>query len=387
MFDFDKPVNRENTQSVKWDLREEMFGTNDVLPMWVADMDFESPECIVKAVRERANHPVYGYPFMTDDYFDAFIGWVKRRHGWDVKKEWIIFSPGIVTAVNAAVLAYSQAGEGVIVQPPVYFPFFNAIRHNNRKQLNNQLVHVDNTYRIDFDDLEEKAKNAKVFLLSSPHNPVSRCWTKEELLKIGEICLKNNVILVSDEIHADLILPGYKHTPVAMLSEELAEITVTCMAPSKTFNVAGFFTSQIVIQNETLRKKFISTMETLHLVHGNIFGYVASEAGYKGGDAWLDALMQYVDGNFKLVDHFLKAELPSVKLTKPEATFLAWLDFSETGFSGKKLVEKVVKDAKLGLSPGRVFGPGGENFMRMNLGTQRANVEEALKRLKKGFGG
>jgi cystathionine beta-lyase len=385
MFDFDKPVNREHTGSVKWDLREEMFGTKDVLPMWVADMDFETPECIVNAVKERAAHPVYGYPFMTDGYFEAFMNWVKRRHGWEVKKDEIVFSPGIVTAVNAAVLAFSEPGDGVIVQTPVYFPFFSAIRHNNRRQLNNRLLYVDNTYKIDFDDFEAKAKEAKVFLMSSPHNPVSRCWTEEELKRVGEICLENDVIIVSDEIHADLILPGYKHTPTAMISKELAEITVTCMAPSKTFNVAGFFTSQIVIGNEALRKRFVSSMETMHLVHGNIFGYVASEAGYNGGDQWLDAMMKYVKGNFDLVDEFLRTELPAVTLTKPEATFLAWLDFSGTGYSGKKLVEKVVTDAKLGLSPGRVFGAGGENFMRMNLGTRRSLVEEALKRLKKAF--
>ncbi len=385
MFDFDKPVNREHTGSVKWDLREEMFGTKEVLPMWVADMDFETPECIVNAVKERAAHPVYGYPFMTDGYFEAFMNWVKRRHGWEVKKDEIVFSPGIVTAVNAAVLAFSEPGDGVIVQTPVYFPFFSAIRHNNRRQLNNRLLYVDNTYKIDFDDFEAKAKEAKVFLMSSPHNPVSRCWTEEELKRVGEICLENDVIIVSDEIHADLILPGYKHTPTAMISKELAEITVTCMAPSKTFNVAGFFTSQIVIGNEALRKRFVSSMETMHLVHGNIFGYVASEAGYNGGDQWLDAMMKYVKGNFDLVDEFLRTELPAVTLTKPEATFLAWLDFSGTGYSGKKLVEKVVTDAKLGLSPGRVFGVGGENFMRMNLGTRRSLVEEALKRLKKAF--
>jgi cystathionine beta-lyase len=385
MFDFDKPVNREHTGSVKWDLREEMFGTKEVLPMWVADMDFETPECIVNAVKERAAHPVYGYPFMTDGYFEAFMNWVKRRHGWEVKKDEIVFSPGIVTAVNAAVLAFSEPGDGVIVQTPVYFPFFSAIRHNNRRQLNNRLLYVDNTYKIDFDDFEAKAKEAKVFLMSSPHNPVSRCWTEEELKRVGEICLENDVIIVSDEIHADLILPGYKHTPTAMISKELAEITVTCMAPSKTFNVAGFFTSQIVIGNEALRKRFVSSMETMHLVHGNIFGYVASEAGYNGGDQWLDAMMKYVKGNFDLVDEFLRTELPAVTLTKPEATFLAWLDFSGTGYSGKKLVEKVVTDAKLGLSPGRVFGAGGENFMRMNLGTRRSLVEEALKRLKKAF--
>ena len=385
-FDFDKPVNRENTASIKWDRRKLIFGTGDVLPMWVADMDFESPECIVDAIKKRAAHPVYGYSFMTDGYFDAFTGWVKRRHGWEINKDSVLFSPGIVTAINAAISAFSQPGDGVIVQSPVYFPFFNAIKNNNRKQLNNQLVYDGNTYKIDFDDLERKARDAKVLLLSSPHNPVSRCWTKKELEKIGDICLRNNVIIVSDEIHGDLILPGYKHTPTAMVSEDIANITVTCMAPSKTFNVAGFFTSQIVIQNEKLRKKFEKAMESFHLVHGNIFGTVASEAGYKCGDKWLDELMIYIDNNFKLVDEFLKSELPQIKLTKPEATFLAWLDFSGTGLKGKALNEKIIKEAGLGLSPGIIFGKGGENFMRMNLGTQRYRVEKALAGLKKAFG-
>jgi len=385
MFDFDKPVNRENTASVKWDLREETFGTKEVLPMWVADMDFESPECIQKAIQERAKHPVYGYSFMTDGYFEAFIQWVKRRHGWNIKKDWIIFSPGIVTAFNAAIWAFTDPGDGVIVQPPVYFPFFSAIRHNNRKQLDNQLLLIDQHYEIDFDDFEAKAKQAKVFLMSSPHNPVGRCWTREELKRIGEICLKHQVIIISDEIHADLILPGHQHTPTALISEELAEMTVTCMAPSKTFNVAGLFTSQIVIQNEKLRKKFVSAMESFHLVHGNLFGYIASEAGYQCGDDWLDALMIYIKENFDRVDNFLKNEIPSIKLTRAEATFLAWLDFSGTGFSGKKLNEKIIRDAGLGLSPGRVFGAGGESFMRMNLGTQRQLVEKALLNLKKAF--
>jgi cystathionine beta-lyase len=385
MFDFDKTVTRENTASVKWDLREEIFGRSDILPMWVADMDFETPPCIVDAVKERANHHVYGYSFMTDGYYESFIKWVKRRHGWNIKKEWIVFSPGIVTAVNAAILAYSKKGEGVIVQPPVYFPFFNAIRHNNRKQLDNGLIYLDNTYKIDFDDLNRKAKEAKVLLISSPHNPVSRCWTKSEIEKMGEICLDNNVIIVSDEIHADLILPGFKHTPTAMISEELSEITITCMAPSKTFNVAGFFTSQIVIKNEELRKRFINIMETMHLVHGNIFGYIASESGYNNGDKWLDAMMKYVMDNFKFVDKFLKSEIPQISLTKPEATFLAWLDFDKSGYSGKKLTDKIVNEAKLGLSPGRVFGTRGNNFMRMNIGTRRALVEEAMTRLKKVF--
>ncbi len=386
MYDFDKKVKRTGTASVKFDLRGEIFGKEDVLPMWVADMDFETPQCIRDAVVKRASHPVYGYSFMTDAYFNAFTGWVNRRHNWQIQKDWIVFSPGIVTAINAAVLAFTKPGDSVVVQPPVYFPFFDSVKNNQRQLLYNQLLYVDNTYKIDFDDLEQKAKKAKLMLLSSPHNPVSRCWTSDELKRVGEICLENKVVILSDEIHADLTLPGYKHIPLATLSPELAEVTVTCMAPSKTFNVAGLFTSQIVIQNDELREKFKKSMDTYHLIHGNIFGLVASEAGYTHGDAWLDALMQYVKGNFDLVDEFLKNELPVFNLIKPEATFLAWIDYGKTGLTDKEVEKKMVEEAALGLNPGRIFGPGGNGFMRMNLGTQRGNVMEALKRMKRVFG-
>ena len=383
MYNFDKVVERAGTASVKYDMRYEIFGKADVLPMWVADMDFETPECIRKAVIERAAHPVYGYSIMTDDYFEAFIGWVKRRHHWKIEKEWIVFSPGIVTAINATVLAFTQPGDGVIVQPPVYFPFFDSVKNNGRALLFNQLRYDENTYSIDFDDLEQKAKKAKLMLISSPHNPVSRCWKKEELIRIGQICLENDVLILSDEIHADLTLPGYKHIPLASISPELAEITITCMAPSKTFNVAGLFTSQIVIKNARLRERFKKSMDTYHLIHGNIFGMIASEAGYRHGDAWLDALRAYLQENFNLLDEFLKSEVPALRLIKPEATFLAWIDYSKTGFSDSVMRKKMVEEASLGLNPGRIFGPGGNGFMRMNVGTPRSNILEALERMKK----
>ena len=385
MYNFDKKIERSGTASVKYDLREEIFGNPDVLPMWVADMDLETPQCIRDAVAERASHPVYGYSVMTEAYFNAFIGWLKRRHQWQIQQEWIVFSPGIVTAINAAVLAFTEPGEGVVVQPPVYFPFFDSVKNNHRKLLYNQLLYVDNTYKIDFDDLKRKAEEAKLLLLSSPHNPVSRCWTRDELKRVGEICLENEVVIISDEIHADLTLPGYQHTPLATLSPELAEVTITCMAPSKTFNVAGLFTSQIVIKNDKLRKRFRKSMDTYHLIHGNIFGMIASEAGYTHGDAWLDALMQYVKGNFDLVDEFFKQELPVFSLIKPEATFLAWIDYSKTGLSDKEMEKKLVEEASLGLNPGRIFGSGGNGFTRMNLGTPRSNVMEALERMKRVF--
>ncbi len=385
MYDFDKIIKREGTSSAKWDFRKEIFGKAGVLPMWVADMDFETPGFIVEAVSKRASHPVYGYSLMGQSYYEAFISWVKRRHNWEVKKEWMVFSPGIVTAVNTAVMAFTKAGDSVIVQPPVYFPFFNSIKNNKRKQLNNQLIYIDDTYKIDFDDLRKKAMDAKLMLLSSPHNPVSRCWTKNELISLGKICLDNDIIIISDEIHADLILPGHKHIPLASLSEELSQICVTCMAPSKTFNVAGLFTSMIIIENEKLRKKYNEVMESVHLVHANLFGMVAAQAGYSEGDEWVDEMMFYIGQNFNYVDEFLKTRLPSIKMAKAEATYLAWLDFSKTGYKGDKLNAKLVAEAGLGLSPGSIFGPGGEGFMRMNLGAPKQYVEEALVIMKKVF--
>jgi len=385
MYNFDKIIDRRGTASVKWDLRKTIFKREDVLPMWVADMDFETPDFIVNAIKERASHPVYGYSLMEDSYYNAFISFTKRRHNWEIKKEWMVFSPGIVTAVNAAIKAFTNEGDGVIVQPPVYFPFFNAVNNNKRKLLENQLIYIDNTYKFDFEDLREKAKEANMILLSSPHNPVCRCWNDDELKELGKICLENDVIIISDEIHADLILPDYKHRPLATLSDELAQVCITCMAPSKTFNVAGLFTSIIIIQNEKLREKYNNEMESISLVHANLFGMIAAEAGYSEGDYWLDELMDYVNTNFKLVDDFLKNEIPSIKMVKAEATYLAWLDFKETGLSDEKLHHKLINEAKLGLSPGNIFGKGGEGFMRMNLGTPKQYVEEALQQLKSVF--
>jgi cystathionine beta-lyase len=384
-YNFDKIIQRENTDCVKYDGRKEIFGRADVLPMWVADMDFEIPDFIRNAVIKRAEHPVYGYSFMSDEYYQAIIDWVKTRHQWQIKREWISYTPGIVPAINFAVMSYTSGGDGVIVQPPVYFPFFEAIKNNKRRQLNNQLIYDDGHYHIDFNDLEEKAKSAKMILMSHPHNPTGRCWTKEELKTIGDICVRNNVIIISDEIHNDLILPGFKHYPMASLSEEIANITVTCLAPSKTFNIAGLATSSVIISNDDLRKRFRKTLQQLHILKGNLFGTVASTAGYRNGSQWVDALMQYVQGNFDFLAGFLKEELPAVKLTHPEATYLAWLNFRETGLSDKQIKDKLILDAGLGFSHGAVFGQGGQGFQRMNLATPRSIVEEACHRLKDTF--
>ncbi len=384
-YDFDKIIPRQNTDSVKYDARKQVFGREDVLPLWVADMDFETPEFIREAVIRRAHHPIYGYTLLSDAYFEAIIRWVKIRHRWDIQKDWISFSPGIVPAINFAVLSYTRKGDGVIVQPPVYFPFFEAIQTNGRRQINNPLRYVDGKYQMDFNDLEKKAKSAKLLLLSHPHNPVGRSWTRRELKTLGEICLKNQVVIVSDEIHNDLILPGNKHHPLASLGEELAQNSITCIAPSKTFNTAGLATSSVIIPNKDLRNAFRKTLERLHIFRGNFFGYEASTAGYRHGAAWVDALMEYVKGNFDLLSDFLQNELPALRLTPAEATYLAWIDFGNTGLSDKQIKNKLIREAGLGFSHGPVFGEGGKGFQRMNLAAPRSVIQEACRRLQKTF--
>jgi cystathionine beta-lyase len=385
-YDFDKKIDREQTASVKYDLRGTYFGKADVLPMWVADMDFETPDFIRKAVTERAEHPVYGYSFRPESYFTTFTEWVRKRHNWPVEQSWVLFSPGIVPALNMATLAYTSPGNSILVQPPVYFPFFNAVNNHKRVLLENVLIRNDGKYVIDFDDFEQKAANARMFFLSNPHNPVGRAWSAEELEKMGEICLKNDVLIISDEIHGDLMLPGHTHIPMASLSDKIAACTITCMAPSKTFNMAGLATSSVIISDRQLRVRFERVIEDLHIGNGNFFGTVASEAAYREGEVWLDELMQYIDENFKLVDHFLKTELPVLKLVPAEATYLAWIDFRGTGLQDEKIKEKLIYEAGLGFSHGPLFGKGGEGFQRMNLATPKANVVEALEKLKQTFG-
>jgi cystathionine beta-lyase len=385
MYNFDKIVDRENTSSLKYDFRQAYFGKDNVLPMWVADMDFETPDFIRDAVVERAKHPIYGYSVREDGYYQSIADWVKRRHNWKIQKEWIVHSPGIVPALNFSIQSFTLPGDAVIVQPPVYFPFFLAINDHQRIQLTNPLLFNGQSYHINFDELEQQAKQAKMLFLSNPHNPVGRCFRREELFRIGEICLANDVLIVSDEIHNDLILPGFKHTPIADLSDELAEITITCIAPSKTFNLAGLATSSVIIKNEELRTKFTKTIADLHLGNGNLFGAVASQAAYTHGDRWLDELMEYINSNFQLLDSFLQSELPFLKMIKAEATYLAWIDFSATGLTDEEIREKLVQEAGLGFSQGSIFGPGGEGFQRMNLAAPRATVRKALESLKSTF--
>lgn len=385
MYSFDEVISRDKTSNVKYDLREFYFGNPDVLPMWVADMDFETPEFIRNAVIERAKHPIYGYSFRNETYYQSIINWLNRRFDWHVEKDWLIFNPGVVPALNLSVISYTESGDGIIVQPPVYFPFFSAIRNNNRKVIENELLIENGRYTIDFDDLKLKARDAKMMFLCSPHNPVSRCWTEEELKQLANICLENDVLLISDEIHNDLILPGIKHTPTSTISSEIAQHTVTCIAPSKTFNLAGLATSTIIIQNDALRKKYQDTLEKIHITNGNLFGMVASQAGYESGDQWLDELLVYLKDNFELLFKRVHNEFDTLSVVPAEATYLAWIDFRKTGLTDDEIKERLIKKAELGLSHGPVFGTGGAGFQRMNVAAPRHIINEAIDRLKPVF--
>lgn len=384
-YNFDQIIDRSNTSSVKHDLKEMIFGTPNILPLWVADMDFETPQFVRNAIMERALHPVYGYTFRDDAYYESIINWMQRRHRWHIEKDWILFSPGVVPGLNMAVMAFTDPGDAILVQPPVYFPFFSAVKDHDRVLLENELVCNGSSYEVDFDDFEEKAKQAKLFILCSPHNPLGRCWTREELQKMADICLKHNVLVLSDEIHNDLVLPPFKHQVFADLSPEVADITITMHAPSKTFNLAGLATSSVIISNEILRKKMKGVLSRVHIEMGNIFGIEATKAAFNGGDEWLDQLLVYLKNNIHMVAGLLHRELPALKVFVPEATYMIWMDFNFTQLSDEALHEMVFKKAGVGLNKGSDFGPGGSGRMRMNIASPLETVMLGARQLVQTF--
>jgi cystathionine beta-lyase len=385
MYDFDKIVERENTSSIKYDMRMQMFGKEDITPLWVADMDFETPDFVREAIVKRAHHPIYGYSLRGETYTNSIIDWVERKHDWKINEDWIVFSPGIVPALNFATLALTKPGDAILVQPPVYFPFFTAATDHDRILTESTLIYKHGGYTIDFDDFAAKAKYAKLFFFSSPHNPTGRVWTREELVQIASICLDNDVIIVSDEIHNDLIFPNKKHIPIATISDEIADITITCIAPSKTFNLAGMATSSLIISNHNLREKMQTIIDSLHISLGNVFGAIASEAAYTHGYDWVIALMEYVSGNLDVLRSTLISTNSRIKLVEPEATYMAWLDFNDTGYDDDKIKNIIINEAKLGLSHGPIFGVGGSGFQRINLASPRTIVSSASDRLCKVF--
>jgi cysteine-S-conjugate beta-lyase len=384
MWNFDEPAPREGTDCIKYDRREATFGVKDVIPMWVADMDFNTPDFIVEALQKRLEHQIYGYSFRPSEYFQSMIRWIKSRHNWTVEKEWITFCPGIVPALNFCTLAFTQPADSIIVQPPVYFPFFSAAESHGRNLIYNRLTESEGRWSMDYNSLIAGIDNkTKMIIISNPHNPVGRVWTSEELNNLADICLKNNILIISDEIHCDLILPGFSHTPIASLSEKIAENTITLIAPSKTFNLAGLSTSSVIIQNPVLRKSFNRVIDNLHVGNGNIFGNTASIAAYSYGHLWLDALLDYIDNNIEFVKDYCRKMIPEIIPVPPQATYMIWLDCRKFGMSGKELQNFFVNKAGVGMNEGSTFGPGGEGFMRMNLGTTHQIVMKAMEQIEK----
>lgn len=381
-FDFDVPIPRENTNSVKFDGRQHYFGTTDVSPLWVADMDFAVPECVTRALQERLNHPVFGYTLYPESLYQSIIDWFERRHHWKIERDWILMAPGVVPSLFAAVQAFAKEDEGVIVQPPVYFPFFSAVTTNNRKLLLNPLCEVNGRYEMDFAHLESCAQQgAKLLMLCTPHNPVGRVWGEQELQEVLRIARKYDLTILSDDIHADLIYSESTHIMLGRLAQAGDKI-ITTIAPNKTFNIPGLGLSALVIPDTTQRKAMKQIFESLHVGNSNPFSVVAFEAAYREGDEWLNALMQYLETTRDYVADYLQKNIPQMKMVKPEATYLLWLDCRDLGMTDSQLRDFFVKQCKVGMNPGIVFGEVGSGFMRMNIGTQRIKIQEALERIK-----
>jgi cysteine-S-conjugate beta-lyase len=382
IYNFDELIDRTNTNSIKYDARKMFFGNGELLPLWVADMDFRTPDFIVDAIKKRAEHEVFGYTFRGESYNQSIVDWLKRRHNWEIKSEWITFSPGVVAGLTIAIEALSKQGDGVIVQPPVYFPFFDSVKGTGREMIENPLKLENGRYYFDLDDLKKKiTPSTRLLLLSNPHNPGGMAWNEQELKAIAQICLENKIVIISDEIHSDLIFDGFKHTPLAGISEEIAQNCVICMAPSKTFNTAGLTTSFLVIPNKRHFVAYERVMRLPHLHMGNIFGTAALEAAYTHGDEWLAQLMVYLKGNYDFLEEFFAKNLPGVKVMKSEATYLIWLDFSAFGLTDEALNQTLI-DGGVGLNRGTQFGKQGSGFMRINIGCPRSILEEALERIK-----
>lgn len=388
MYKFDEIIDRSNTSSVKWDpeILLENFGVKDCLPLWVADMDFEVAPAIKEALVKVAEHGVYGYSGTTK-HMDAFVNWVDRRFDWQIQSEWLLNTPGVVNGFNVAIQTYTRPGDQVIIQRPVYYPFTDSIVNNGRRVSSNSLILNDEgRYEIDFEDFEMRAKdpNTTMFLLCSPHNPVSRLWTKEELARMMQICLDNNVLVVSDEIHADLVMPGYKHYPAATIDERYLENLITLMAPSKTFNLAGMQLSYVVISDEIKRQQFTRMLEQASIMIVNRFAFESATAAYNDSEDWLEGVIEYIHGNYEYVREYFKEELPDIGIHELEATYLVWMDFRSLDLTLDELSKVIFKDAKVGLDGGDWFGPEGEGFMRMNLACPREIIERACEAIVAG---
>jgi len=379
---FDEVYDRLNTRSVKWDMRKDVFQSEDVLPMWVADMDFKAPEAVNDALIKRAQHGIYGYTVIDNDVKNSIINWIESKQGWKIKSQWLNFSPGVVNTLHMAVQAFTEPGDKILLQTPVYTPFYNVIKAHDRELIKNPLIYKENYYTIDFSDFEEKLKSGvKAFILCSPHNPVGRVWKKEELKEMARLCLKYDVLIFSDEIHADLIFPEEQHISIASLSEEIANQTITCMAPSKTFNLAGLQASYAITPDREKREKLEKTFDKQGIHMLNTMAITALEAAYNHGKPWLDELMSVLKGHQEYVTEMLKKHADSLKVTKSEGTYLLWIDCSELNMDASELKKFMIEKAGVGLNSGIDYGEEGEQFMRMNIACPRETLVEGVNRI------
>ncbi len=382
-YDFDEQIDRCGTGCVKYDQRQATFGTDDLLPMWVADMDFRTPDCVFDAIRRRMEHPILGYTILPADYFQVAARWINERHGWMPHEEWMGFLPGIVPGLSFAVQVFTELGDEVVVQPPVYHPFLHSVERNGRTLVFNPLRIVDGRWEMDFDDLERKLTgHTRLLILCNPHNPGGRLWPRDTLVRLARLCAERGVTVVSDEIHADMALGGRRHIPFASVCDEARDHSITYMSPSKSFNMPGLITSYYIIPNPGLRNRLAAFLEKSELNGGNIFAYEATRAVYLHGREWLDQMLAYVQGNIDLVARFLAERVPAIRPMLPEASFLVFLDCRGLGMEGDDLQRFFIERVKVGMNDGRMFGPGGEGFLRLNVACPRSTVEEALRRME-----
>lgn len=383
-YNFDEIIERHGTDSIKYDFAKRLGKPEDVLPLWVADMDFRAPQPVLDALEARVHHGIFGYSESGAAYLEAVQSWYARRFGWDIQPGWIVKAPGVVYALSTAVRAFTNPGDAVLIQQPVYYPFAEVVRDNERVPVINELCYADGRYTVDFEDFEEKIirHQVRMFILCSPHNPVGRVWTREELTRMGDLCVRHGVIVVSDEIHADFVFPGTKHTVFAAIKPEFADITVTCTAPSKTFNLAALEISNIIISNPSLKQDFVKAIKRSGISQMGIMGLIACESAYNNGDEWLDALLVYLAENLAFVRDFLQKRLPMLGLVEPEGSYLLWIDCHALGLTDDQLDSLLTQKAKLWVSMGRVFGAGGEGFIRINIACPKALLERAFSQLE-----
>lgn len=381
-YNFDEIIDRRGTESIKWDAVSERWGRNDLLPLWVADMDFRTPPFIIEALRKRLEHEVLGYTFACESWYTSIINWLQLRHDWTIRKEMLTFTPGIVRGLAFVIQCFTEKGDRVMVMPPVYHPFFLVTEKNHREVVYSPLVLRDGQYYIDFDRFRRDVQGCKLLILSNPHNPGGRVWTSSELAQIADICAESGTIVISDEIHADLTLPPYKHPTYALVSEKARQNSIVFMSPSKAFNMPGVASSYCIIENDQLRRQFHTFMEASEFSEGHLFAYLAVAAAYSNGTEWIDQALAYIQGNIDFTGRFLADNIPGITMIRPQASYLIFLDCRELGLSQKDLVKLFVEDAHLALNDGAIFGKEGEGFMRLNVACPRALLEQALNQLK-----